>query len=110
MPESAANDAQLARTSRFSADVLLAGSWYKLRLAIDPSALRMVLGALAALIIDRRFRAAAMWAFAGAALSFFGFIHGTQLGWAMSPQLTLGYVLFGLVCLAAGTQDKSASS
>jgi hypothetical protein len=47
VPESAANDAQLARTSRFSADVLLAGSWYKLRLAIDPSALRMVLGALA---------------------------------------------------------------
>ncbi len=70
----------------------------------------LVLGALAAFIIDRRFKAAAMWAFAGAALSFFGFIHGTQLGWAMSPQVTLGYVLFGLVCLAAGTQEKSALS
>lgn len=41
-------------------------------------------------MIDRKFKAAAMWAFASAVLSFFGFIHGTQLGWAMSPKVTLG--------------------
>jgi len=69
----------------------------------------LVLGALAAFIIDGKFRAAAAWAFAGALLAFFGFIHGTQLGWAMSPQVALGYVLFGLVCLGAAKQHKSAA-
>ena len=68
----------------------------------------LVLGALAAFIIDRNFKAATIWAFAGAVLAFFGFIHGSQLGWAVSPDVALGYVLFGLVCLGAGMQHKSA--
>lgn len=66
----------------------------------------LVLGALAAFIIDRNFKAATIWAFAGAVLAFFGFIHGSQLGWAVSPDVALGYVLFGLVCLGAGMQHK----
>ena len=69
----------------------------------------LVLGALAAFIIDRNFKAATIWAFAGAALSFFGFIHGSQLGWAVSPDVALGYVLFGLVCFGAGMQHKNAT-
>jgi AGZA family xanthine/uracil permease-like MFS transporter len=68
----------------------------------------MVLGAMAAFIIDRRFKAAAAYAFAGAALSFFGFIHGAQLGWAVSPLVALGYALFASVCLWAGTTQKEA--
>jgi adenine/guanine/hypoxanthine permease len=67
----------------------------------------LVLGALAAFIIDRRLKEAAMWAFAGAVLAFFGFIHGTQLGWAMSPQVALGYALFGAVCFAASMQGDN---
>jgi AGZA family xanthine/uracil permease-like MFS transporter len=66
----------------------------------------LVLGALAAFIIDRRLKEAGLWAFAGAVLAFFGFIHGSQLGWAVSPQVALGYVLFGAVCLAAGMQAQ----
>ena len=70
----------------------------------------LVLGALAAFIIEHKLKEAAMWAFAGAVLAFFGFIHGTQLGWAMSPQVALGYALFGAVCLAASMQgDKKAA-
>jgi AGZA family xanthine/uracil permease-like MFS transporter len=66
----------------------------------------LVLGALAAFIIDRRLKEAGLWAFAGAVLAFFGFIHGSQLGWAVSPQVALGYALFGAVCLAAAMQSQ----
>src|SRR5262245_47559258 len=67
----------------------------------------LVLGAAAAFIIDRRLKEAGLWAFAGAVLAFFGFIHGAQLGWAVSPQVALGYALFGAVCLAASMQEKT---
>lgn len=69
----------------------------------------LVLGAMAAFIIDRQFRMAAMWAFAGAALAFFGFIHGETLGWAMAPLVALGYVLFGAVCLILGGRRAAAA-
>jgi AGZA family xanthine/uracil permease-like MFS transporter len=68
----------------------------------------LVLGAIAALIIDRQLKLAAMWAFAAAVLAFFGFIHGETLGWAKQPLVALGYVLFGAVCLILGGQKKAA--
>jgi AGZA family xanthine/uracil permease-like MFS transporter len=67
----------------------------------------LVLGAMAAFIIDRQFKMAAMYAFAGAVLAFFGFIHGAQLGWAMSPMVALGYALFGVICLAVSLQKQA---
>jgi AGZA family xanthine/uracil permease-like MFS transporter len=67
----------------------------------------LVLGAMAAFVIDRQFKMAAMYAFAGAALSFFGFIHGAQLGWAVSPLVALGYALFGAICLAVGARERA---
>src|ERR1041384_7836142 len=66
----------------------------------------LVLGALAAFIIDRRLKEAGLWGVAGAGVAFFGFLHGGQLGWAVSPQVALGYALFGAVCLAAGMQAR----
>ncbi len=66
----------------------------------------LVLGAMAAFIIDRKFTQAAMYAFAGAVLSFFGFIHGAQLGFGVSPLIALGYALFGGICLIAGMQQQ----
>ncbi len=68
----------------------------------------LVLGAIAAFIIDRQLKMAAMWAFAAAALSFFGFIHGETLGWAQQPLVALGYVLFGAVCLILGREAARA--
>jgi AGZA family xanthine/uracil permease-like MFS transporter len=68
----------------------------------------LVLGAMAAFIIDRQFKMAAMWAFAAALLSFFGFIHGETLGWAQQPLVALGYVLFGAVCLILGREAARA--
>ncbi|HVB47387.1 MAG TPA: hypothetical protein VNF69_03260 [Burkholderiales bacterium] len=66
----------------------------------------LVLGAMAAFIIDRKFTQAAMYAFAGAVLSFFGFIHGAQLGFGVSPLIALGYAMFGGICLIAGMQHR----
>ncbi len=58
----------------------------------------MILGAIAAFIIDRDFTRAAIYALAGAVLSFFGFIHGAKLGIAESAQVALGYLLFAIIC------------
>ncbi|HUJ87684.1 MAG TPA: hypothetical protein VLX30_12605 [Burkholderiales bacterium] len=70
----------------------------------------LVLGALAAFIIDHKLKQAGFWALAGAVLAFFGFIHGGQLGWAVSPQVALGYVLFAAVCFAADVSEKKVPS
>ncbi len=69
----------------------------------------LVLGAMAAFIIDRQFRNAAVWAFAGAAMSFFGFIHGETLGWAQQPSVAFGYVLFGVICLVLGERKEASA-
>jgi adenine/guanine/hypoxanthine permease len=69
----------------------------------------MVLGAMAVYIIDNQLRRAAIWAFAGAALAFVGLIHGAQLGWAVSPMVALGYVMFGATCLALARPSAQSS-
>ncbi len=70
----------------------------------------MVLGALAAFVIDRKLTHAAITAFIGAVLSFVGLIHGTHLGWIVSPLVALGYVMFGIVCLALSRQITPSSA
>ena len=52
-------------------------------------------------IIDRRFKQAGNWVLAGAVLSFFGFIHGMQLGIRASPLVALGNFFLAGLCLAA---------
>jgi AGZA family xanthine/uracil permease-like MFS transporter len=59
----------------------------------------MVLGAIAVHVIDNKMRDAAIWAFAGAVLSYIGLIHGAQLGWGVSPLVSLGYVMFAVTCV-----------
>lgn len=62
----------------------------------------MVLGAVAAYLIDRNFRYAAAYALGGAILCFFGIIHAPQLGINASPGVALGYLLLAGICLLAG--------
>ena len=69
----------------------------------------MILGAIAVFIIDNRLRTAGAWAFAGAILAYVGLIHGSQLGWAVSPLVALGYVMFGATCFALGTRESSVA-
>jgi AGZA family xanthine/uracil permease-like MFS transporter len=70
----------------------------------------MVLGAMAAFIIDRKLTHAAITAFIGAVLSFVGLIHGAHLGWIVSPLVALGYVMFGVVCLVLSRQLAPSSA
>ena len=70
----------------------------------------LILGAIAAFIIDREFNKAAIFALAGAVLAFFGFIHGVQLQWMASPQVALGYALIAVICYVVGMREGGVAS
>jgi len=70
----------------------------------------MVLGAMAVFVIENKLRTAAIWAFVGAVLSYIGLIHGAQLGWAVSPMVSLGYAMFGVICFALGRGEAQTST
>ena len=69
----------------------------------------LILGAIAAFIIDRQFRWAGLYALAGAVLAFFGFIHGVQLEVAASPLVALGYAMIAAICFLVGWQEEPAA-
>src|ERR1700746_3533742 len=69
----------------------------------------LILGALAAFIIARKFDWAALFAGAGAVLSFFGFIHGTALGIGSSISVALGYLIVAGVLFVLRRQSHPAS-
>jgi AGZA family xanthine/uracil permease-like MFS transporter len=69
----------------------------------------MILAAAAVAVIERRFRLGAAWCAAGAALSWFGLMHGWRwtggdtalhLGWGAAPEAALGYLAMAVVFLA----------
>jgi AGZA family xanthine/uracil permease-like MFS transporter len=53
----------------------------------------LVLGAIGAFVIDRRFNEAAAFALAGAVLTFFGFMHGESIGVAVTPTVAVAYAI-----------------
>lgn len=53
----------------------------------------LVLAAIAVFVIDRKFEMAAIFALAGAALTFFGFMHGERLGVNVTPTVALAYFM-----------------
>jgi AGZA family xanthine/uracil permease-like MFS transporter len=52
----------------------------------------LVLGAIAVFVIEREFMKSAAFAAAGAALTFFGFMHGESIGVGQSPLLACAYL------------------
>ncbi len=60
----------------------------------------LMLGTIVTFVLDKRFIAAAAAGGVAAALSWVGLIHSHEVGWAANPQVALGYLFFGLVCLA----------
>jgi AGZA family xanthine/uracil permease-like MFS transporter len=73
----------------------------------------LVLAAIGAFIIDKKFVNASAFALAGAVLTFFGFMHGDSLGIAMTPTVATAYLivavfLYGLSLSPASAFDRSA--
>jgi len=60
----------------------------------------LMLGAVAAFIIDRAFDRAAIYALGAAVLAYFGVINGTALGFGNSSGVALGYLLVAAICIA----------
>jgi AGZA family xanthine/uracil permease-like MFS transporter len=83
-----------------------AGVIYKGLLILGSGAILagLILGAITAFIIDRRFYWAAGYAAGGAALSFVGLIHGEKVEWNANGQVALGYLFVALVCLVFSLQ------
>ncbi|MFG1610243.1 regulator [Actinoplanes sp. NPDC049265] len=59
----------------------------------------LVLGGIVAFIIDKRFWHAAIFAAAGAVLTFVGLIHAEKVQWNADGQVTLGYLFLTAVCV-----------
>jgi AGZA family xanthine/uracil permease-like MFS transporter len=53
----------------------------------------LVLAAIGAFVIDRRFGRAAAFAAAGAVLTFFGFMHGEAIGFGHNPAVAAAYAI-----------------
>ena len=69
---------------------------------------RLILGAIAVFIIERDFAKAAAFALAGAALTFFGFMHGPAVGIAVTPGLALAYAMVAALLYAAARSTAAA--
>ena len=78
-----------------------AGAIYKGTMLLGGGAVLagLLLGAITAFLIDRKFLWAAGYAAGGAVLGFIGLVHGPKVGWDIGPQIALGY-LFAAVILA----------
>src|SRR5215831_15438312 len=59
----------------------------------------LILGAIGVFIIEREFIKAAAFAAAGAALTFFGFIHGEKIGFGQTPVVAVSYLAVAAVLL-----------
>jgi AGZA family xanthine/uracil permease-like MFS transporter len=57
----------------------------------------LIIGAIVVFMLDHKPKIAAVYALAGSILAFFGFIHGPQVGFAVSPMVSLGYLLMAIL-------------
>jgi AGZA family xanthine/uracil permease-like MFS transporter len=62
----------------------------------------LVLAAIGAFVIDRKFVEASAFALAGAVLTFFGFMHGGAVGLAVTPTVTIAYLIVGAFLFGLG--------
>lgn len=70
----------------------------------------MILGAIVAFIIDKRFLPAAVYCLVGALLGFIGLIHAEKVGWNVGGQVALGYLFAGIVLLGFWLATRRSAS
>ena len=71
----------------------------------------LMFGAMAVFVIDRNYKPAAAFAFSGAVLSYFGFIHGSAVGvgdgLGVSPSITVAYLVVAAILYWCDGLDKT---
>ena len=70
----------------------------------------LVLGAITAFIIDKKFVPAAIYCFIGAALGFIGLIHAPSVGWNVGGQIALGYLFAGIILMIFGLVTRRGAA
>ncbi len=70
----------------------------------------LVLGAIAVFIVEKKFVEAAAFAAAGAALTFFGFMHGEAVGFAVTPSVAFAYALVAAFLFALSRMPAEVSA
>ena len=70
----------------------------------------LVLGAIAVFIIERKFVEAAAFAAAGAVLTFFGFMHGEAVGFAVTPSVAFAYAIVAAFLFALSRMPAEVSA
>ena len=70
----------------------------------------IILGSVAALIIDREFMKAAAFAAVGAGLTFFGLIHAEAIGFGQTPVVAASYAACALFLLACARRAQEAGA
>jgi AGZA family xanthine/uracil permease-like MFS transporter len=69
----------------------------------------LVLAAIAAFVVERQFHRAAAFALAGAALTFFGFMHAEAIGIGRTPGVAVAYVLVAALLFGLAKSAKPAA-
>ncbi|QFR32884.1 regulator [Ancylobacter sp. TS-1] len=73
----------------------------------------LVLGAIGVFVVERQLVNAAAFALAGAVLTFFGFMHGESVGFAVTPAVAFAYLLvagFLFACAKYAALEESPSA
>ena len=72
----------------------------------------LILRAIAVFVIDRDFMKASAFALAGALLTFFGFMHGEQIGIGQTPTVAASYLVIAgvfMACAKFGVPDTTST-
>jgi AGZA family xanthine/uracil permease-like MFS transporter len=70
----------------------------------------LIIGAVVVFIIERKFEMAAAFAGAGAVLTFFGFMHGPEVGFAVTPMVATSYAIVAVFLFACGKYAEIEAS
>jgi AGZA family xanthine/uracil permease-like MFS transporter len=70
----------------------------------------LVLGAIGAFIIEKKFVEAAAFAGAGAVLTFFGFMHGESVGLAVTPTVAIAYAIVAVFLFVLSRMPAEATA